>query len=107
MSTDKIKNHINAIFDKQIKHSPKYKVHKQLFNLTYNLSPTEWRNIRTKEYWLINDKLEYDAKKQHTLNCVIAYLQNNTNILHPCPIANEYCINHSYCSEIGFCAKCD
>ena len=70
------KKQINKVFDKQIKVDEKFKIHKQLFNLTFDFSMDDWRFIRTEKYWQTIDKLPYDAKKEYTLKCVEYYLNN-------------------------------
>ena len=70
---------INSIFDYQIKRGDqKSRVHKELFNLTFDFTLDDWRNIRTKEYWDTIDKFDYDTKKIYTLGCVKSYIDEPT-----------------------------
>jgi hypothetical protein len=70
------KEHINKVFDRQIKDDEKFKIHKQLFNLTHDFTIDDWRLIRTETYWQTIDELPGDAKKEYTLKCV-KYYRNN------------------------------
>lgn len=69
------KNEINKVFDRQIKRDNKFYIHKQLFNLTYNFTHNDWKNIRSKEYFEVLDSLNYNDKKVYTLICIKKYLQ--------------------------------
>lgn len=69
---------INSIFDYQIKRGDwKSRIHKELFNLTFDFTLDDWRNIRTKEYWETIDKFDYDTKKRYTLDCVKRYIDES------------------------------
>jgi len=68
---------VNLQFDKQIKKDKKFRVHKDLFNLTNDFTLDDWRTMRTEKYWEIIDKLPYDKKKEFTLYCVKQYINEN------------------------------
>lgn len=70
------KEQINKVFDKQVKENKKFKIDKELFNITFDFSIDDWKFIRTEKYWQTIDKLPYDAKKEYTLECVKYYLNN-------------------------------
>ena len=76
MESQDIKKQINYIFDKQIILDEKFRVHKELFNLTFDFTLNDWRNIRTEKYWIIRDQLDYDEQKEHTLYYVKQYIKN-------------------------------
>lgn len=66
---------VNRIFDSQIKNGDwRSNIHKELFNLTFDFTLIDWRNIRTKQYWKTVDELDYYGKKLHTLICVKRYI---------------------------------
>ena len=67
---------INDEFDQQIKNNKKYKVHKELFNLTLDFTIDDWRFIRTQKYWQTIEGLDYYDKKEYTLKCVKYYIKN-------------------------------
>ena len=67
---------LNKIFEKQIEKNEKFKVHKELFNLTLDFTMKDWRFIRTKKYWNKIGELPYDSQKKYTLECVKYYLNN-------------------------------
>lgn len=72
-----IKDKVNSKFDEQIRRDAKYRVHKDLFNLTNDFTLDDWRTMRTERYWDIYDKLSYDKKKEFTLQCVKQYINEN------------------------------
>lgn len=67
---------LNKKFDRQIEKDKKYKVHKQLFNLTLDFTIDDWKFIRTEKYWQAVEGLNYYEKKEYTLKCVKYYLKN-------------------------------
>ena len=78
---------INQQFDNQIyKYSldedtihlaHRSKLHKQLFNLTFDFTLEDWNKIRTPKYWNTLDSIkDEDKKKEFTLQCVKYYLRN-------------------------------
>ena len=70
---------VNRIFDSQIERGDwKSRIYKELFNLTFDFTLHDWRNIRTKEYWETIDKFDYDTKKRYTLDCVKRYIDEST-----------------------------
>jgi hypothetical protein len=69
---------VNRIFDSQIERKDwKSIIYKELFNLTFDFTLDDWRNIRTKEYWETVDQLDYYGKKLHTLICVKKYIDES------------------------------
>lgn len=76
MINQDIKKQINYKFDQQILKDVKFRVHKELFNLTFDFTLNDWRNIRTEKYWTIRDQLDYDQQKEHTLYYVKQYIKN-------------------------------
>lgn len=74
---------INNWLDYQILRDPKFKAHKELFNLTCNFSLNDWRIIHTKKYFQIRDNYLHDwQRKNYLLLCVkyyIKHLQNKNN----------------------------
>jgi len=76
-SDEEIVRKINNIFDRQIYRDSRFKVHKELFNLTLDFTLHDWNIIRTEKYWQTIDKLlDDDMKKEYTLKCVKYYLKN-------------------------------
>ena len=47
--------------------------HKELFDLSIDLTIDDWNLIRTDEYWERFDQLTYDSQKDFTLRCVKQY----------------------------------
>lgn len=64
--------------------------HKELFNLTHNFTPEDWKNIRTEKYWDTFYSIQYpkeynyyglfyydiDLRLEYTLKCVKYYLNH-------------------------------
>jgi hypothetical protein len=68
--------YVNLKLDNSISKNWKYKIQKELFNLTINFTIDDWRFIRTKKYWDKIDQLNDYQKKEYTLICVKYYLKN-------------------------------
>lgn len=69
------KNEINRVFTYQSKWNDKYKVHKDLFNLTADFTIDDWRMIRDENFYKASDKMKVDNKKQFLLKRVRNYLE--------------------------------
>jgi hypothetical protein len=61
-------------------------INKELFNLTYNFTPKDYKFIRTQKYWLIRSECLYEntegklvpddlKQKEYLLKCVKYYLE--------------------------------
>ena len=72
----------NKAFDKSIKYAESYivadllEIEKKMFNLAIDLSISDWRAIRSGDYWekKYAIRLEYD-KQKFTLSRIESYLQ--------------------------------
>lgn len=70
---------VNRMFDSQIERGDwKSNTYKELFNLTFDFTLDDWRNIRTKQYWETVDKFDFYTKKRYTLDCVKRYIDEST-----------------------------
>jgi hypothetical protein len=49
-------------------------INKELFNLTYNFTPKDYKFIRTQKYWSIRDPLDELSQKEYLLKCVKYYI---------------------------------
>jgi hypothetical protein len=67
--SDIVKEFIYSIQSKKSKGLPYYQIYidKELFELTYNFNLKDWKNIRTKEYWLQNSLIFSEQKSRKTL----------------------------------------
>ena len=86
------KSQINRTFDRQIILADVgrvwiWRLHKDLFNYTLNFTLKDWNAVRNEQYWeeveaimqlegLTPSDKEL-AKKNHTLKCVIRYLNRS------------------------------
>lgn len=71
---------LNKRFDKQSMYDPKYKIHKEIFNLTLEFTARDWRTFRTKKYWtVINSTPEELVKLHYLLKCIKYYTHNKIN----------------------------
>lgn len=76
--SDIINEFIYSIQSKKSKGLPYYHLYidKDLFELTYNFKLKDWKNIRTKEYWLKNSLINSEQKrKEYLLDKVKIYLK--------------------------------
>lgn len=70
-------DYLNSVFDRQIKEDKRYKIDKEIFNLTLNWSVEDWKKIRTETYWKEIDNISGDInKKIYKLNKIKQYYEN-------------------------------
>jgi hypothetical protein len=70
---------INRRFDLTIKKGGGeiIEIEKKLFNLSRNLSISDWKAIRGKSYWIKMDSFSWEIqKKRFALNAILNYLAN-------------------------------
>jgi hypothetical protein len=67
--SDIIREFIYSIESKKYQGLPYYNIDidKQLFELTYNFNIKDWKNVRTKEYWLQNSLIHTEQKRKEYL----------------------------------------
>jgi hypothetical protein len=72
----------NKAFDKSIKFAESYivaetlEIEKKIFNLAIDLSISDWRAIRSGDYWDKKDAIRFEyAKQKFTLSRIEGYLQ--------------------------------
>jgi hypothetical protein len=77
MNEQRTIDYLNSVFDRQIKEDKRYKIDKEIFNLTLNWNIEDWKKIRTKTYWKEIDSIFSSIdKKKYKLNKIKEYYES-------------------------------
>ena len=77
MNEQRTIDYLNSVFDRQIKEDKRYKIDKEIFNLTLNWNIEDWKKIRTETYWKEIDSIFSSIdKKKYKLNKIKEYYES-------------------------------